>query len=37
LKLWTPVGTNFSTSGTMHYSETNLTGPTEFYRATLGH
>jgi hypothetical protein len=32
---WTPVGTNFSTSGTVHFSETNVLQTIEFYRATL--
>ena len=32
---WSAVSTNFSSSGTVHFSETSGPGPVEFYRATL--
>jgi hypothetical protein len=32
---WTALTTNFSTTGTVHFSETNGQGTIEFYRATL--
>ena len=32
---WTALGTNFSASGTVHFSETNAPAAAEFYRATL--
>ena len=32
---WTALTTNFSSSGTVHFSETNGPAPVEFYRATL--
>ena len=36
LRTWTPVSTNFSTTGTVHFSDTNAADPASFYRATLG-
>jgi hypothetical protein len=35
LSHWTVVNTNFSTTGTVHFSETNAAAGTSFYRATL--
>jgi hypothetical protein len=32
---WTALTTNSSTTGTVHFSQTNGQGPIEFYRATL--
>jgi len=32
---WTPVTTNLSTTGTVHFSDTNVPQAVEFYRATL--
>ena len=32
---WTPLSTNLSTTGTLHFSDTNVLQAVEFYRATL--
>jgi hypothetical protein len=32
---WNPLSTNFSTSGTVHFSDTNAVGAGRFYRASL--